>query len=159
MALAALNTNKRSASTIIMDNGVFMFGGHRFFRSPENELGGAMDMRRAIVKSSNVYFYSLANELGVDLIHDQMEPLGFGRPDRHRSQGRGHGHLAVDRLEAQEAYKRAEQRKWYAGETISLGMGRATTVSPCFKWRRPMPRWPQAGNGISRVWCARSKVC
>jgi penicillin-binding protein 2 len=37
-----------------------MFGGHRF-GSPENERGGVMDMRRAIVESSNAYFYSLAN--------------------------------------------------------------------------------------------------
>ena len=57
---------------IIMDNGVFVFGGHRF-RAPEDEQGGPMDMRRAIIKSSNVYFYSLANDLGVDLIHDEME--------------------------------------------------------------------------------------
>lgn len=121
MALAALNTNKRSASTIIMDNGVFMFGGHRF-RSPENELGGAMDMRRAIVKSSNVYFYSLANELGVDLIHDQMEPLGFGRLTGIDLKGEVTGILPSTDWK-RKAYKRAEQRKWYAGETISLGIG------------------------------------
>lgn len=121
MALAALNTNKRSASTIIMDNGVFMFGRHRF-RSPENELGGAMDMRRAIVKSSNVYFYSLANELGVDLIHDQMEPLGFGRLTGIDLKGEVTGILPSTDWK-RKAYKRAEQRKWYAGETISLGIG------------------------------------
>lgn len=121
MALAALNTNKRSPSTIIMDNGVFNFGGHRF-RSPENELGGAMDMRRAIVKSSNVYFYSLANELGVDLIHDQMEPLGFGRLTGIDLKGEVTGILPSTDWK-RKAYKRAEQRKWYAGETISLGIG------------------------------------
>ncbi len=121
MALAALNTNKRSPSTIIMDNGFFMFGGHRF-RSPENELGGAMDMRRAIVKSSNVYFYSLANDLGVDLIHDQMEPLGFGRLTGIDLKGEVTGILPSTDWK-RKAYKRPEQRKWYAGETISLGIG------------------------------------
>ena len=121
MALAALNTNKRSPSTIIMDNGFYMFGGHKF-RSPENELGGAMDMRRAIVKSSNVYFYSLANELGVDLIHDQMSPLGFGRLTGIDLKGEVTGILPSTEWK-RKAYKRAEQRKWYAGETISLGIG------------------------------------
>ncbi len=121
MALAALNTGKRSPSTIIMDNGVFMFGGHRF-RSPENEQGGAMDMRRAIVKSSNVYFYSLANELGVDTIHDQMAPLGFGRLTGIDLKGEVTGILPSTEWK-RNAYKRAEQRKWYAGETISLGIG------------------------------------
>jgi penicillin-binding protein 2 len=121
MALAALNTGKRSPSTIIMDNGVFNFGGHKF-RSPENEKGGAMNMRRAIVESSNVYFYSLANELGVDTIHDQMEPLGFGRLTGIDLQGEVKGILPSTDWK-RKAYRRPEQRKWYAGETISLGIG------------------------------------
>ena len=121
MALAALTTGKRHPSTIIMDNGVFMFGGHRF-RSPENERGGAMDMRRAIIESSNVYFYSLANELGVDAIHDQMEPLGFGRLTGIDLKGEVTGILPSTEWK-RKAYRRPEQKKWYAGETISLGIG------------------------------------
>src|SRR5690606_25849636 len=78
MAMAALNSGKRAADTVIMDNGVFVFGGNRF-RSPAGERGGPMDMRRSIVESSNVYYYSLANEMGVDLIHEQLSPFGFGR--------------------------------------------------------------------------------
>jgi penicillin-binding protein 2 len=121
MALAALNTGKRSANAVIMDNGVFMFGGHKF-RSPEGEQGGAMDMHRAIVKSSNVYFYSLANDLGVDLIHDQMAPLGFGRLTGIDLKGEVTGILPSTDWK-RRAYKRPELRKWYAGETISLGIG------------------------------------
>ncbi len=121
MALAALNTGRRSPSAIIMDNGFFMFGGHKF-RSPENERGGAMNMRRAIVESSNVYFYSLANDLGVDTIHDQMAPLGFGRLTGIDLKGEVTGILPSTEWK-RNAYKRAEQRKWYAGETISLGIG------------------------------------
>ncbi|MBH1987822.1 MAG: penicillin-binding protein 2 [Burkholderiales bacterium] len=121
MALAALNTGKRHPNTIIMDSGVFLFGGHRF-RSPENERGGAMNMRRAIVESSNVYFYSLANELGVDTIHDQMAPLGFGRLTGIDLKGEVTGILPSTDWK-RRAYKRPEQKKWYAGETISLGIG------------------------------------
>jgi penicillin-binding protein 2 len=121
MALAALSTGKRSTNTIIMDTGVFTFGGHRF-RSPENERGGAMNMRRAIVESSNVYFYSLANELGVDTIHDQMEPLGFGRLTGIDLQGEVKGILPSTDWK-KRSYKRPEQKRWYAGETISLGIG------------------------------------
>ncbi|OGA81661.1 MAG: penicillin-binding protein 2 [Burkholderiales bacterium RIFCSPHIGHO2_01_FULL_63_240] len=121
MALAALNANKRRPETIIMDNGVFVFGGHRF-RSPENERGGAMNMRRAIVESSNVYFYTLANEMGVDLIHEQMSPLGFGRLTGIDLKGEVTGILPSTDWK-RKAYRRPEQRKWYAGETISLGIG------------------------------------
>ncbi|MEJ5895537.1 penicillin-binding protein 2 [Aquabacterium sp. G14] len=121
MALAALHTGKRAASTVIMDNGVFVFGGNRF-RSPAGEKGGPMNMRRAIVESSNVYFYSLANEMGVDLIHQEMSELGFGRLTGIDLRGEVTGILPSTEWK-RKAYRRPEQKKWYAGETISLGIG------------------------------------
>ena len=121
MAMAALNANKRSPSTLINDTGTFIFGGHRY-GSPENERGGIMDMRRAIVESSNVYFYTLANEMGVDLIHDQLSPFGFGRKTGIDVEGEVSGLLPSTQWK-RRAYKRADQQKWYAGETISLGIG------------------------------------
>lgn len=121
MALAALTTGKRSASTLINDPGFYMFGNHRF-GSPENERGGIMDMRRAIVESSNAYFYSLANELGVDVMHDFMAPLGFGQITGIDIHGELRGVLPSQAWK-REYYKRPEQQRWYAGETISLGIG------------------------------------
>ena len=121
MAMAALNANKRSPSTLINDTGTFIFGGHRY-GSPENERGGIMDMRRAIVESSNVYFYTLANEMGVDLIHDELSPFGFGRKTGIDVEGEVAGLLPSTHWK-RRAYKRADQQKWYAGETISLGIG------------------------------------
>ena len=121
MALGALELGKRAPTTIINDPGFFMFGGHRF-GSPENERGGAMDMRRAIVESSNVYFYSLANEMGVDAIHDFMAPLGFGQLTGIDLRGELRGILPSQEWK-RNTYKRPEQKRWYAGETISLGIG------------------------------------
>ena len=121
MAMAALNTGKRGPSVIINDPGFFMFGGHRY-GSPENERGGAMDMRRSIVESSNVYYYTLANEMGVDLIHDQLKPFGFGRRTGIDLEGEVTGILPSTEWK-RRTYRRPEQRKWYAGETISLGIG------------------------------------
>jgi len=121
MALAALQTKTRSATTLINDPGFYMFGGHRF-GSPENERGGIMDMNRAIVESSNAYFYSLANELGVDTMHDFMAPLGFGQLTGIDIHGEVRGVLPSQAWK-RKYYKRADQQKWYAGETISLGIG------------------------------------
>ncbi len=121
MALAALETGTRSPTALINDPGFFMFGGHRF-GSPENERGGIMDMHRAIVESSNAYFYSLANELGVDTMHDFMKPLGFGQITGIDIQGEVRGVLPSQAWK-KAYYKRPEQQKWYAGETISLGIG------------------------------------
>jgi penicillin-binding protein 2 len=98
-----------------------MFGGRRF-GSPENEKGGIMDMNRAIVESSNVYFYSLANEMGVDAIHDFMKPLGFGQITGIDINGEVRGILPSQDWKKQY-FKKAEAKKWFAGETISLGIG------------------------------------
>ncbi len=121
MAMAALNTGKRSPSTLINDTLVFTFGGHRF-GSPESERGGLMDMHRAIVQSSNVYFYSLANEMGVDLMHEQLMPMGFGRKTGIDVEGEVTGDLPSTEWK-RKRFKKPEQQKWYAGETISLGIG------------------------------------
>jgi penicillin-binding protein 2 len=120
MALAALQTGKRGPNVVINDPGYFNFAGHRF-GSPEGYLGG-VDMRRSIQLSSNIYYYSLANEMGVDLIHDQMKPLGFGQITGIDIGGEARGVLPSTEWK-RNTYKRPEQKKWYAGETISLGIG------------------------------------
>ncbi|MBL8335253.1 MAG: penicillin-binding protein 2 [Rhodoferax sp.] len=121
MALAALQTGKRSASLVIQDGGSWTFGGHQFRSHGDTGLG-PVDMHAAIAKSSNVYFYSLANEMGVDAIHDFMKPLGFGQLTGIDIQGESRGILPSQEWK-RNYYKKPEQQKWYAGETISLGIG------------------------------------
>ncbi|HMT63332.1 MAG TPA: penicillin-binding protein 2, partial [Ottowia sp.] len=119
MGLAALETGKRTAGSITMDGGSWTFGGHTF-RS--GHALGPVDLHRSIVKSSNVYYYQLANDMGVNAIHDFMRPLGFGQVTGLDIPGETRGVLpSTDWKRA--TYKRPEQQKWYAGETISLGIG------------------------------------
>jgi penicillin-binding protein 2 len=121
MAIAALNSGKRSPTTIIHDGGTFAFGNH-VFRSHGDKGLGPVDMTRSIVKSSNVYYYSLANEMGVDLIHAQLEPFGFGVRTGIDMDNEVTGVLPSTEWK-RRYYKRPEQQRWYAGETISLGIG------------------------------------
>lgn len=121
MGLAALSSGKRTAYTIINDPGYWMFGDHKFRSHGDSGLGG-VDLYRSIVKSSNVYYYSLANELGVDAIHDFMKPLGFGQITGIDLKGEVKGVLPSQAWK-RKTYKRPEQQRWYAGETISLGIG------------------------------------
>lgn len=121
MAMAALQSGKRSATAVINDSGSWTFGGHTFRSHGDGGLG-SVDMYRSIVKSSNVYYYSLANELGVDAMHDFMKPLGFGQITGIDVNGEVRGVLPSTDWK-RNAYKRPEQKKWYAGETISLGIG------------------------------------
>ena len=118
MALAALETGKRSANTVIHDSGVYLFGNHRF----RGHATGAVNMRSSIVRSSNAYYYSLAHEMGVDTIHDFMQPLGFGQITGIDLRGELRGVLPSQEWK-RKTFKRPEQQRWLAGETISLGIG------------------------------------
>lgn len=121
MALGALTTGKRNATTIINDAGSWTYGGHTFRSHGDGGLG-PVDMVRSISLSSNVYYYSLANEMGVDTIHDFMKPLGFGQITGIDLPGEVRGVLPSTEWK-RNYYKRPEQKKWYGGETISLGIG------------------------------------
>ena len=106
-----------------------MFGGHRF---NDDKPGGhgVVDMYRSIVASCDPYYYMLANELTVDVMHDFMKPFGFGQITgidlEHERKG-----VLPSTAWKRNAYKKAAQQKWYAGETISLGIGQGyNTFTP-----------------------------
>ena len=121
MALAALQTGKRNEKTIIYDPGYFMFGNHRF-RDDKEGGHGAVDMYKSIVESCDTYYYTLARDMGVDLMHDQMKPLGFGQITGIDILGESRGVLPSTEWK-RTTYKKPEQQRWYSGETISLGIG------------------------------------
>ena len=121
MALAALELGKRVPSSSVNDPGFFYFGGHKF---NDDKPGGhgTVDMYKSIVVSCDTYYYTLASDLGVDAIHDFMKPFGFGQLTGidldHEKRG-----LLPSTAWKRAAYKTPPQQKWYAGETISLGIG------------------------------------
>jgi penicillin-binding protein 2 len=121
MALAALELGKRTPAQAISDPGFFWFGNHKF-RDDKEGGHGYVDMYKSIVQSCDTYYYMLANDLGVDTIHDFMKPFGFGQITgidlEHERTG-----ILPSIAWKRNAYKRPEQKKWYAGETISLGIG------------------------------------
>lgn len=121
MALAALETGKRTPSNTISDPGYFWFGNHKF-RDDKVDGHGVVDMYKSIVQSCNTYYYNLANDLGVDTIHDFMKPFGFGQLTGVDLDNERTG-LLPSTAWKRAAYKRPEQKKWYAGETISIGIG------------------------------------
>ena len=121
MSLAALNTGKRTSTQIIYDPGFFMFGDHRF-RDDKEGGHGSVDMYKSIVQSCDTYYYLLARDMGVDMIHDQMKELGFGQMTGIDISGEARGILPSTEWK-RTSYKRAEQQRWYSGETISLGIG------------------------------------
>jgi penicillin-binding protein 2 len=104
--------------------GASFFG--RYFQCHLRGGHGSVDLRHALEKSCNVYFYTLGNMLGVDRIHKWAEQLGLA------------GRTGIDLPNEQESIvpstawklERTGER-WYPGETISVSIGQGqVTVTP-----------------------------
>ncbi|CAM3835873.1 penicillin-binding protein 2 [Bordetella tumulicola] len=121
VALAALELGVRSAKQRISDPGYYEFGGQRF-RNAGGAAYGMTDMHRAIVVSSDTYFYSLGPEIGVDRLHDFSKQFGFGQITGIDLDGERAGILPSIEWK-RKAYKDRKQQQWYAGETISVAVG------------------------------------
>lgn len=125
MALAALEMGKRTPHQAISDPGYFIFGNHRF-RDDKKGGHGTVDMYKSIVESCDTYYYQLANDMGIDNISKFMGQLGFGQRTGI-DLGRDGASETKGVLPSQEwkkqRFKKPEQQKWYAGETISIGIG------------------------------------
>lgn len=119
MALAALETGLRKAEDITLDGGSWTLAGHTF-RS--GHALGPVNLHRSIVKSSNVYYYQLAHDMGVNAIHDFMAPLGFGQLTGIDLPSEARGILPNTDWKRQQ-FSKPEQQRWYSGETVSLGIG------------------------------------
>lgn len=121
VALAALQLGVRKPQDRLPDPGYYEFGGQRF-RNSEGAVFGDTDMRRALVVSSDTYFYSLGPAIGVDALHDFMRPFGFGQATGIDLDGERTGVLPSRRWK-RTAFKHPGQQAWFAGESISLAVG------------------------------------
>lgn len=108
----------RDPKRVINDNGHFQLGNHVFRDSTRGRGYGPVDMHRSIVVSSDVYYYSLAQEMGIDRIHDFMKPFGFGQITGIDLVGEARGILP-----SREWKQRRFKQRWAQGDTISIGIG------------------------------------
>ncbi len=123
MALAALELGKRTARATIFDQGYFYFGGRRFRDSSPGGRGhGIVDLHKSIVVSSDVYYYTLANDMGIEAIAGYMKHLGLGSRTGIDLQGEVAGVLPSPEWKMKR-FRRPDQQRWYPGETISVGIG------------------------------------
>jgi penicillin-binding protein 2 len=125
VATAALEEGLVTPDFRVHCSGGAVFYG-RYFQCHLKGGHGTVDMRHAIEKSCNVYFYTLGNMLGVDRIHLWAERLGLA------------GKTGIDLpnevesiVPSTEWKKQRTGEKWYAGETISVAIGQGqNSVTP-----------------------------
>ena len=125
VATAALQEGLITPShTIYCGGGASFYGRH--FKCHLAGGHGSVDLRHAIEKSCNVYFYTLGNMLGVDRIHKWAVNLGL------------HGKSGIDLPNEQDSLVPSSEWKlqrtgerWYPGETISVAIGQGqNAVTP-----------------------------
>lgn len=111
--------------------GSFHLPGSSFiYREYHNEHHGSVNLDDAIARSCDVYFYGLANEIGVDRISTFMAPFGFGKPTGIDISGEKAG-ILPSRQWKEHTFSRPADRIWFPGETVSFGIGQGyLTVTP-----------------------------
>ena len=98
----------------------------RYFKCHLKGGHGTVDMRHAIEKSCNVYFYTLGNMLGVDRMHKWATRLGLGVKSGIDLPNEVEGIMP-----STEWKRKRNNEKWYAGETISVAIGQGqVSVTP-----------------------------
>jgi penicillin-binding protein 2 len=79
---------------------------------------GSVDLRHAIEKSCNVYFYTVGSMVGIDRLHKWAAALGMAEPT-----GIDLPHEIGPIMPSTEWKRQQTGEKWYAGETISVAIG------------------------------------
>ncbi|MDO8412794.1 MAG: penicillin-binding protein 2 [Gallionellaceae bacterium] len=119
MALAALYYNKRTPSYTISDPGYYTLpGSSHQYRDWKKGGHGSVDLFKSIVVSCDTYYYGLATELGIDNIHSFLSQFGFGKKTGIDMEGEVSGLVP-----SQEWKQKRYNQKWYAGDTVSVGIG------------------------------------
>lgn len=119
MALAGLYYNKRSPGHTISDPGYYTLpGSSHQYRDWKKGGHGSVDMFKSIVVSCDTYYYGLATELGIDNMYNFLSQFGFGKKTGIDMEGETSGLLP-----SQEWKLKRYKDKWYAGDTVSAGIG------------------------------------
>ena len=145
MALAGLELGKRTMQQTIYDPGFFQFGNHRF---RDDKVGGhgSVDMYKSIVASCDTYYYMLGNDLGIDNIARFIGQFGFGAKTGIDVDGEAAGVLPSQEWKRRH-FKKPEQQKWYAGETVSIGIGQGYNAYTPLQMAQAMATL--ANNGVA----------
>jgi penicillin-binding protein 2 len=96
----------------------------------DDKIHGSLDMRHAISESCDVYFYRLADKMGIDRMHEFMNAFGYGELTGIDIPGEKSGLYASPEWK-RRVFKRKAEQVWFPGETISMGIGQGPiTVTP-----------------------------
>jgi len=119
MGLAGLESGISSSHSKTYCPGFYMLPGKdRKYRDWKRTGHGTVDLNIAITQSCDVYFYDLAQSLGIDRIHDYLQQFRFGKATGIDIQGELPGLLP-----SREWKRSRRDLPWFPGETLITGIG------------------------------------
>lgn len=118
-ALAALQDDILPGSTHYDCPGYYMLGKRRFRCS---HVHGDVDMHAALVESCNVYFYRLAEQVGIDRIAHYAEEFGLGQKT-----GIGINTEASGFVPTREWYAKNHNNRFHVGFSLNTAIGQGDT--------------------------------
>ena len=122
MSMAGLQEEVAQDMKVSCSGGASFYG--HFFACDAHH--GGVTINNAIPYSCDTFFYTLANRLGIDKIAQYAGSVGLGQRT-----GVDLPEEAVGTVPSTQWALKNYHRKWYAGETISVGIGQgAVTVTP-----------------------------
>ncbi|MCP9451467.1 MAG: penicillin-binding protein 2 [Nitrospira sp.] len=125
MAIAALESKTVSPSSTVFCNGGYQFG-NRTFRDWKATGHGAVNVHSALVHSCDVYFYTIGQRMGIDLMAQFGKQFGLGQSTGINLPSERSGIMP-----STEWKKKVKKEPWLPGETISVAIGQGyVTVTP-----------------------------
>jgi len=125
MATAGLQENIAQDMKVVCNGGASFYG--RYFKCwvvAEHRVHGVVDIRKAIYQSCDVFFYTLAEKLGIERIAKYATMFGLGQKT-----GIDLPQEVSGVMPSEEWKIRNFKQKWYAGETISVGIGQGAVAT------------------------------
>lgn len=124
IALAGLDSGKITPETRIFSSGSYRLPGHsRQYKDWRRGGHGWVDLQSALEQSVNVFFYDLAQNLGIDRISRELALFGFGQPTGIDLPGEFDGVLP-----SRSWKRRTLNQAWFPGETVITGIGQGFIV-------------------------------
>ena len=124
MALAGLFYKIRSPEHTISDPGYYtLSGSSHHYRDWKQGGHGSVDLFKSIVVSCDTYYYGLAVDMGIDNIFEFLSRFGFGKKTGIDLEGETSGLLP-----SQEWKMKRFKQRWYAGDTVSVGIGQGYSL-------------------------------
>ncbi len=125
MAVAALETKTMSPSSTVFCNGGYQFG-KRVYHDWKASGHGYVDLHNALVHSCDVYFYTVGQRMGIDVMAEFGKDFGLGKATGVELPSERSG------IMPSTAWKqKAKKEQWLPGETISAAIGQGyVTVTP-----------------------------